>query len=144
MPKKELMLEVSGMFRQLLKNMSNELNKVCTKEYNLSFSQYQILYTLKMRGALKVSELAEARSLTPPAVTGLIDKLDAGGYVKRERAEDDRRVVYTVITEKGYNIVEKVTEDQKELIQALFDMLPEEDMQHLKRIYSSMLLKYNR
>ncbi|GIO29168.1 MULTISPECIES: MarR family winged helix-turn-helix transcriptional regulator [Paenibacillus] len=140
MPKSELLFEVSGMFRQLLKGMSHEWNKFSTKEYSLTFPQFQVLYTLKMRGSLKVSELADALALTSPAITSLTDKLIAAGYVKRERAEDDRRVVYTMITEKGYDIIDKVTEDQKEVIQVFFGMLSEEDIQHLRRIFSSMLL----
>lgn len=140
MPKNELLFEVSGMFRQLLKSMSQEWNKISTKEYNLTFPQFQVLYTLNMRGSLKVSELAEALGLTSPAITSLTDKLIAAGYVKRERAEDDRRVVYTMITKEGYEIIDKIKDDQKEVIQVFFGMLSEEDIQHLRRIFSSMLL----
>jgi len=138
--KSELLFEVSAMFRMLLKNLSQEWNKISAKEYNLTFPQFQVLYTLKMRGSLKVSELAETLALTSPAITSLTDKLITGGYVERERAENDRRVVYTTITEKGQEMIAKVIEDQKEMIQVFFDMLSEEDIEHLRRIFSSMLL----
>ncbi|MEC0242566.1 MarR family transcriptional regulator [Paenibacillus dokdonensis] len=140
MAKSELLFEVSAMFRMLLKNLSQEWNKISAKEYNLTFPQFQVLYTLKMRGSLKVSELAETLALTSPAITSLTDKLITGGYVERERAENDRRVVYTTITEKGQEMIAKVIEDQKEMIQVFFDMLSEEDIEHLRRIFSSMLL----
>ncbi|WP_136605217.1 MarR family winged helix-turn-helix transcriptional regulator [Paenibacillus dokdonensis] len=140
MAKSELLFEVSAMFRTLLKNLSQEWNKKSAKTYSLTFPQFQVLYTLKIRGSLKVSELAEALALTSPAITSLTDKLIAAGYVQRERAEEDRRVVYTMITEKGYEIIAKIAEDQKEMIQVFFNMLSEEDIQHLRRIFSSMLL----
>ncbi|GIP26773.1 MarR family transcriptional regulator [Paenibacillus sp. J23TS9] len=140
MAKSELLFEVSAMFRTLLKNLSQEWNKKSAKTYCLTFPQFQVLYTLKLRGSLKVSELAEALALTSPAITNLTDKLIAAGYVQRERAEEDRRVVYTMITEKGYEIIAKIAEDQKEMIQVFFNMLSEEDIQHLRRIFSSMLL----
>ena len=105
------------MFRAALKNISQEWNKSSAGKYNLSFPQFQVLYVLKMRGPLKVSELAEVLSLTPPAITGLTDKLVAEGYLQKERAEDDRRVVNITLLEPGLEIIKKVKKDQKEMIQ---------------------------
>ncbi|MWV42874.1 MarR family transcriptional regulator [Paenibacillus sp. HJL G12] len=139
MAKSELLFEVTAMFRALLKNLSHEWNKISAKEYNLNFPQFQVLYTLKQRGPLKVSELADTLALTSPAITNLTDKLIAAGYVQRERAESDRRVVYTTITEHGDAMIAKITEDQKELIQVFFGMLSEVDIQHLRRIFSMLL-----
>ncbi|MEC0370218.1 MarR family transcriptional regulator [Paenibacillus chibensis] len=145
MAKSELLFEVTAMFRALLKNLSQEWNKISAKEYNLTFPQFQVLFTLKNKGALKVSELAEALALTSPAITSLTDKLIVSGYVVRERGENDRRVVYTKITDEGHAIIDKIKEDQKEVIQGFFGMLSEEDIQHLRRIFSSMLsdIDYN-
>lgn len=145
MAKSELLFEVTAMFRALLKNLSQEWNKISAKEYNLTFPQFQVLFTLKNKGSLKVSELAEALALTSPAITSLTDKLILSGYVIRERAENDRRVVYTKITDEGHAIIDKIKEDQKEVIQGFFGMLSEEDIQHLRRIFSSMLsdIDYN-
>lgn len=137
--KSELLFEVAAMFRSLLKNMSQEWNKISAKEYNLTFPQFQVLFILKKRGPLKVSELADILALTSPAITSLTDKLIAAGYVLRERAENDRRVVYTTITEDGHAMIAKIIEDQKELILEFFGMLSEEDIQHLRRIFSMLL-----
>lgn len=139
MDRNEEIFRVSSMFRALLKNLSQEWNKESAGKYNLSFPQFQILYVLKLRGPQKVSELAEALSLTPPAITGLTDKLVADGYVRKERAEDDRRVVNITLLEPGLDMIKKVKRDQKEMIQGFFNMLSEEDIEHLKRIFSLML-----
>ncbi|BFH63131.1 MULTISPECIES: MarR family winged helix-turn-helix transcriptional regulator [Paenibacillus] len=139
MRKSEQLFEVTAMFRSILKNMSQEWNKI-TKGYDLTFPQFQVLFILKKQGPQKVSDLAEALSLTSPAITILTDKLIDLGYVQRERAETDRRVVYTKLTEKGLDIIDKMTEDQKEVIQLFLGGLSEEDIQHLRRIFSSMLL----
>ncbi|MDR0268116.1 MarR family transcriptional regulator [Paenibacillus sp.] len=140
MARSEQLFEVAAMYRALLKNISKEWKKISTTEYNLTFPQSQVLYILMKRGPQKVSELAEALALTSPAITSLTDKLIALGYVERERAEKDRRVVYTKITEEGHKITSKMIEDQKEVIQEFFSVLSEEDIQHLRRIFSSMLL----
>ncbi len=45
------------------------------------------------RKSLTASLLAEEIGLTGAAVTALVDRLEAGGYVRRERDTDDRRRV---------------------------------------------------
>lgn len=138
MVKKEELFEVTSMFRTLLKSISQEWNKR-GREYNLSFPQYKMLYILDMSGTQKVSQLAECLGITPAAITGITDKLLTEGYVKRERAEHDRRVVNITITEPGKEIMRKVNENQKEMIDGMFNQLQEEDLQHLRRIFGQLL-----
>ncbi|MGZ7443496.1 MarR family winged helix-turn-helix transcriptional regulator [Paenibacillus sp. TH7-28] len=138
MVKKEELFEVTSMFRTLLKSISQEWNKR-GREYNLSFPQYKMLYILDMSGTQKVSQLAECLGITPAAITGITDKLLTEGYVKRERAEIDRRVVNISITELGKDIIRQVNENQKEMIDGIFNQLREEDLQHLRRIFALLL-----
>jgi len=132
----EVLFEVSSMFRALLKQFSQEWNK---RGYMLSLPQYKMLYLLNKEGPQKVSQLAMALGNTPAAVTGLADKLFAEGHIQRERAESDRRVVYVSITEKGRHMLDEVKETQEEIFQTFFDKLPDEDIHHLKRIFSQLL-----
>ena len=92
-----------------------------------------------MSGTQKVSQLAECLGITPAAITGITDKLLMEGYVKRERAENDRRVVNISITELGQDIIRQVNENQKEMIDGIFNQLQEEDLQHLRRIFALLL-----
>jgi len=46
------------------------------------------------RGPMTAGELGMATGLTSGSVTALIDRLEAGGYVHRQRGEKDRRKVY--------------------------------------------------
>jgi len=43
--------------------------------------------------AMTAGQLAETAGLTGPAITALVDRLEAGGYVTRERDAGDRRRV---------------------------------------------------
>ncbi|MCE5168407.1 MarR family transcriptional regulator [Paenibacillus profundus] len=131
------LLELSTLFRLLLKRMTQEWNKRMIA--NLSFSQFRILYKLNEGGKKKVSELAEALCITSGAITGGTDKLIKEGLAERKRAEDDRRVVYIYITDKGRDIVQMMLERQKETISMFFESLPNEDVGHLKRIFTQIL-----
>ncbi|MFC5652348.1 MarR family winged helix-turn-helix transcriptional regulator [Paenibacillus solisilvae] len=135
------LLDVAGLFRTLIKNMTQEWNKHMS--YGLSYTQFKVLFKLHSCGSLKVSELAESLGLTSGAITGISDKMIAEGYVERSRAEDDRRVVYIEITSKGEQMLDRVLNDQKDTMTAFFDRLPAEDIQHLKRIFAKMLERIN-
>jgi len=49
---------------------------------------------LLRRGPLTAGELGQATGLTSGSVTALIDRLEAGGYVRRIRDEKDRRKIH--------------------------------------------------
>ncbi|HVY20006.1 MAG TPA: MarR family transcriptional regulator [Bauldia sp.] len=46
-------------------------------------------------------DLARATGLTSGAITGVVDRLERGGYVRRVRDTEDRRKVYVRITQGG-------------------------------------------
>ncbi|WP_214414084.1 MarR family winged helix-turn-helix transcriptional regulator [Sphaerisporangium fuscum] len=53
-------------------------------------------------GPMTASELARRAGITTASVTGVIDRLEAAGYVRRERDGADRRkVVVTLLTEQA-------------------------------------------
>ncbi len=134
---REAIFEVSSMFRTLVKGITQLWNR--QKNDNISFPQFKMLYMLDRSGSLKVSELAERQGLTSAAITGLTDKLLVDGYVERARTEQDRRVVMISITEKGREMVAKLSESQRETLLLVFSDLSDEDIDHLKRIYSILL-----
>lgn len=47
------------------------------------------------------SELAQRCMITPATLTGIVSTLEKAGYVRRERDQADRRVVWLVLTEPG-------------------------------------------
>jgi DNA-binding MarR family transcriptional regulator len=49
-------------------------------------------------GAMSAGELAERTGLTPGAVTGMIDRLERAGLVRREHDPNDRRRVLVTAT----------------------------------------------
>jgi DNA-binding MarR family transcriptional regulator len=69
----------------------------------ISQSQYNILRILRgtRPKALKISEIADRMITRDPDVTRLVDRLIKQGLVRRERGEEDRRVVLVEITPAG-------------------------------------------
>jgi len=59
----------------------------------LSATEHKALDLLSRAGSMTAGELAELSGLTTGAVTGLVDRLEKSGFVKRERDPMDRRKV---------------------------------------------------
>jgi len=51
-----------------------------------------------------MKDLAEKIHRTKPTVTVLVDKLVALGYVTKEKSQDDSRVTFINLTEKGLGL----------------------------------------
>lgn len=69
--------------------------------YGLTLSQFEMLTVLSEEGAVPLNRLSERLCCACSNVTGLVDRLERDGLVKRERSQEDRRVILLDLTEKG-------------------------------------------
>jgi DNA-binding MarR family transcriptional regulator len=72
---------------------------------HLSHAQYSLLFSLADEPELSSSQLARNADLTQATVTQMLDGLKDGGLITRRRAEHDRRVVLTALSEHGATVV---------------------------------------
>jgi DNA-binding MarR family transcriptional regulator len=72
-------------------------------ERGLPLSRYDVLLNLAEApgGRLRMQELSESVLLSKSGLSRLVDRMEEAGLVRRERAEDDRRGWFTVLTEQG-------------------------------------------
>ena len=63
----------------------------------ISSSDLECLDFLNIEGRVTAGRLAELTGLTTGAVTGLVDRMEKAGLVRRERDEEDRRKVHIVM-----------------------------------------------
>jgi len=60
----------------------------------ISGSDLECLDFLNLEGRVTAGRLAEVTGLTTGAITGVVDRLEKAGFVRRERDETDRRKVF--------------------------------------------------
>ena len=71
------------------------------KELNLTYTQYIVMMVLWERECVSSRELAECLHLDYGTLTPVLKRLDQAGYLTRERAEEDERLLSLALTEKG-------------------------------------------
>ena len=71
----------------------------------ISYAQYGLLFGLAGMRERSARELADHVDLNPATVAQMLEHLEAAGLVKRARSDEDRRVVLSVLTERGAAVV---------------------------------------
>jgi len=77
----------------------------------LERGQYQLMLAIKgMPEGVRprIRELANRMQIQHHSTVELINRLESKGYVRRERAEDDRREVLLALTPKGERVLEEL------------------------------------
>lgn len=74
----------------------------------LERGQYQLMLAIKgMPEGVRprIRELANRMQIQHHSAVELVNRLEAGGYVRRERGQDDRREVLLALTRKGERVL---------------------------------------
>jgi len=75
---------------------------------NLTLPQAIALHTLAGAGGrLSARELGRECDMLASTATGVIDRLEQHGFVRRERDDEDRRVVWVTLTDTGRAMQER-------------------------------------
>jgi DNA-binding MarR family transcriptional regulator len=109
----------------------------------LSFSQAHALRLLDPEKPMPMSALAERLFCDASNVTGIADRLEARGLVRRQSAEGDRRVKALTITPKGIELREQVVELMTQPPEAIAS-LSEEDQLALRDILARAIENLHR
>lgn len=75
---------------------SIQMHEAVARKAGLSGTDHKYLGFLMQKGSMTAGELSTLTGLTTGAVTGLIDRFEKKGLVKRQFAQDDRRKVIIV------------------------------------------------
>lgn len=105
------------------------------REHAVTSAQYNILRILRGEGRpLPILEIASRMITVVPGITGLIDRLEEVGYVKRERCDEDRRVIFVTITAKANKLLSDMDAPVTELHQSLMKHLSITELKQLIKL----------
>jgi DNA-binding MarR family transcriptional regulator len=93
----------------------------------MSRSEASVLGTLRA-GPQRITTLAELEGLAQPTVTILVKRLEDRGWVVRERATGDGRVVMVSLTDAGREALGEIRERYRPLLRAGLGELSDEQL----------------
>jgi DNA-binding MarR family transcriptional regulator len=105
----------------------------------LTFPRYEALMLLSFTrtGALPLGKVGERLQVHRTSVTNIVDKLEAGGFVRRVPHEGDRRATLAEITPDGRAAAERATALLNDAAFGL-DALPDEDQEALTAVLRAL------
>ena len=82
--------------------MDMEAKAVITEEYrDITNNDMHIIEAVGVEEPRNMSSIAHELSVTVSTLTTNMNGLEKKGYIRRERSQEDKRVVYVILTEKG-------------------------------------------
>lgn len=103
-PELELWQSIRTIYRAALKRLNARLLKE-----RIAFSQYSVLLALSRNGPMPMSRLGEHMLVAPANVTGLVDRMESKGFVRRRRDKRDRRLYVIEPTLEGSRIFKNIS-----------------------------------
>ncbi len=96
--------EISEIFPKLLKSIhAGTVDKV-----DVPPAQMAAMIALSEIKNCTINQLSRAMHVSPPTVTGIVDRLERAKFVKRKRDTADRRVVHLNLTIHGQKAARKI------------------------------------
>ena len=90
----------------LWRQSSERINHLLATETDFNISDYYYLLAIHNMKHPNFGDVAEALSLTKPAISALIKRLQKNNLIEKVQSEEDKRVYYLQLTSKGNKIVE--------------------------------------
>ena len=104
----ETSLALANDLRPVLLRLTRELRRE-TEQFGITGRQATLLWLVKGSPGLTLRALAETEGISPPALSGHIDRLEHSGLLDRVRSTSDRRRVGLELTAKGERILRSVS-----------------------------------
>ena len=98
---------VADDLRPVLLRLARELRKE-TEQLGITARQATLLWLVKRNPGLSLAELAAEEGISPPALSGHVDRLERVGLLQRVRSSEDRRRVGLALTDEGAKLLRRI------------------------------------
>ena len=100
---------------------------------SLTPAQLFVLMLILEKGPCRITDISRELAISAPTATGIIDRLERDGYVKRRQDTDDRRAVNVLLTKKGERFIHQSHKRKFERFRRILQVLSSvEQKQYLK------------
>ena len=99
----------------------------------LTTARAHLLWELDRLGPSTQQALAAALEVSPRNVTGLVDAVEAAGFVQRRPHPNDRRATLVTLTDRGSQTLLKMKRDREEAAAQLMGDLDQEQVHQFGR-----------
>jgi MarR family transcriptional regulator, organic hydroperoxide resistance regulator len=100
-------------------------------DLSLTIAQLKCLFFIDAKEKTNFKKLSDALGVTPPNITGIVDRLVGDGLISRTENPEDRRINYLQTTIKGRTLVSNLRDHNNHQINHILDQMSYEDLASL-------------
>jgi DNA-binding MarR family transcriptional regulator len=119
----------------------NKIGEALVKEQldcDLTSEQHYMLRYIYQNKSCTSSELADVFSVKKSAITAIITRLWTKGFIKRTRDENDRRVVYLTLTDKGNELYLETEARIHNLVESIITKFDQQEIEMFIKSYEKL------
>ncbi|MCC3355838.1 MarR family winged helix-turn-helix transcriptional regulator [Bacillus sp. REN16] len=105
---------------------------------DLTNDQHYTLRYINKVGSCTSTELADIFEVKKSAITAIINRLFEKGLIDRTRDENDRRLVYLTLSDKGNELFSKTEERVHKLVESIIGEFSEEEIVQFLKTYGKL------
>jgi DNA-binding MarR family transcriptional regulator len=105
-------------------------------------AQSGILFLLKAKNGQTMSELTQVLSIDNSTLTGLVDRLERAGFVKRNAGTLDRRASHVFITDRGSEEIDRAQAVIRRVNEQIKADFTESEVEAFKKILKSFFVRF--
>ena len=110
--------------------INTHIRQAAAEQFDLSVEQFHILRHIR-RGRDTVSELAEAKNLSRPAISQAVELLVQKGLITRTTSTQDRRHIRLALTDAGDALLDAIFDDTRQWMMQVLSTLSGEELDAL-------------
>ncbi|MGD1858661.1 MAG: MarR family winged helix-turn-helix transcriptional regulator [Leptolyngbyaceae cyanobacterium] len=110
---------------------------------NLNKQECRVINVVGQFQPLMMREIAERAKLSITNTTGVVDKLVKRKCLRRDRSDEDRRIVRIRLTPEGEEIYAMEVENYRKVSRAILDGLDEPEQQEMLRMMRQVAVHLN-
>jgi len=118
------------------------IRSVATENFDISVEQFHILRYIR-RGRWSVSELAEAKNISRPAISQGVDVLVNKGLVTRSPNVQDRRYVQLELTPSGNALLDEVFQNTRTWMKTRLTSFAADELEDVVRGMEALKKMFN-
>jgi DNA-binding MarR family transcriptional regulator len=111
-----------------------EILDLGAREYGMSYARGRVVAALHASGPVLMRALSQAVGVSPRTITGLVDALEADGWVERRAHPTDRRVTIVAITPAAEAAFARLLQGYQGLARDLVGGMPAADQESALRV----------
>ena len=104
------------------------------RDYGLGFARGRVLWALRDSGPVVMRALSVALGVSPRTVTGLVDSLEADGWVTRSPHPADRRATIVSLTPASEVTLIRLTDSYHALARDLLADVSDDDLERCRAV----------